>query len=438
MRMSWKFWENSKGKSLASFSRLMEWPTSAYDSVKFLFGMYVQETPPFADWCDGRETLLPELEDLARHNVKGQQLWLWFDLYRRRRGQIEANMLRDAFCSLFDSAADRSKGIGAQIRWLLDFQDRAIAEAGAAPADKKDSVDAAFGVEVPLEYYVAMYQLLAFPDSPYKAGCGPQPPQSQESALCIRLLTGKRNAYECFVPMIDAIKSFEASEIPSWEWLKTPGAHERHLQRRYKNPLFPSDRRTVSTVEVYAARVNDAEALEAARKTVVEIMRAFDDNDWLYAFNEVRERIDATRQQLRRAGGDIATIDNLLKQYRKLVIDTWRARFQEDAQGLEGLEHAERIFAEKERSILGTSFGSQLTNPANPIPASEVIPALLCEDPDTVALYVQVLAGPERIEALKWAAEIVSAADKEGIDIMTIKEQLYALGFPRPQSDGQP
>jgi len=65
MREIWKFWERSQGKSLASFSRLMEWPTSAYDSVKFLFGMYVQSTPPFADWCDGQETLLPELLSLA-------------------------------------------------------------------------------------------------------------------------------------------------------------------------------------------------------------------------------------------------------------------------------------------------------------------------------------------------------------------------------------
>lgn len=432
MREIWKFWERSQGKSLASFSRLMEWPTSAYDSVKFLFGMYVQSTPPFADWCDGQETLLPELDDLARHNVKGQQLGLWFDLYRQRRGPIEANMLRDAFCSLFDSTAEPGKGIGTQIRWLLDFQDRAIAEASAAPADKKAALDAVFGNAVPLEYYIAMYQLLAFPDSPYKAD-GPHPPQSQEIALCIKLLTAKRSAYECFAPMIDAIKHFNATEIPSWEWLRAPGAFERHLQRRWRNPLFPAERRAVSTADVYEARLKDSQAFEDARKAVREIITGFEDNRWLSDLNGFREHIDAAREQLQSVGGDIADLDDLLKKCRTLLMEEWRSRLRGDQQGLEALDEAEDAHTKKE-ALLGTTFWRQLKSPAAPIPKGELVPALLCEDPRTVARFVEVLPETERKDALHWAAAVISAADTEGFDVMTIKEQLYALGFPRSET----
>jgi hypothetical protein len=32
----------------------------------------------------------------------------------------------------------------------------------------------------------------------------------------------------------------------------------------------------------------------------------------------------------------------------------------------------------------------------------------------------------------EWAAQIVKDAEKEGFDILSIKEQLYAVGWPRP------
>ena len=43
-----------------------------------------------------------------------------------------------------------------------------------------------------------------------------------------------------------------------------------------------------------------------------------------------------------------------------------------------------------------------------------------------------MIGDAERADAKQWAAQIVRDAEKEGFDIMSIKDQLYALGWPRP------
>jgi hypothetical protein len=83
--MSWKFWEKPKPSAPTSTATpLIDWDTDAYGSVKFLFGMYVKDTPPFSAWRDADALLRPEIEEMAGTNAKAYQLWLWF-------GQPQAN-----------------------------------------------------------------------------------------------------------------------------------------------------------------------------------------------------------------------------------------------------------------------------------------------------------------------------------------------------------
>lgn len=224
--MAWKFWQKPK---LASPIRPtppdIDWNTDAYDSVKFLCGMYVKDTPPFALWRDPEAELLPEIEELASTNVKAYQLCLWFAMYRSRRGAIEARMLRDAFFNVFDVLSEGDE-FGKQMRWLLDFQEKAVAYVDEIPADKKASVEAGLGTQMPPEYYIAMYQLLGFPESPY-APDKQELPEAQQRALAICLLNGRMAAQEFFTPMLDAIQAFDPAKIPHWEWSKTLGAYER-------------------------------------------------------------------------------------------------------------------------------------------------------------------------------------------------------------------
>ncbi len=57
--MVWKFWQKS---APAAPTRpevpKINWNTDAYEAVKFLCGMYVKDTPPFALWRDPEAELL--------------------------------------------------------------------------------------------------------------------------------------------------------------------------------------------------------------------------------------------------------------------------------------------------------------------------------------------------------------------------------------------
>jgi hypothetical protein len=44
---------------------------------------------------------------------------------------------------------------------------------------------------------------------------------------------------------------------PEIEWEENPGCFERHLQRRYNSPLFPTERRKISREELKQARAKD-------------------------------------------------------------------------------------------------------------------------------------------------------------------------------------
>jgi hypothetical protein len=126
-------------------------------------------------------------------------LWLWFAIYQQRRGAIEATMLRDAFLQLFDALAPGTD-LGDQVRWLLDFQETSVREFAEYPPEKKAALDSAMGMEMPPEYYMAMYQLLAFPESPYRQGKADLP-ASQQRALSVCLLNAKMVAKEFFEPV---------------------------------------------------------------------------------------------------------------------------------------------------------------------------------------------------------------------------------------------
>jgi hypothetical protein len=64
------------------------------------------------------------------------------------------------------------------------------------------------------------------------------------------------------------------------EWHEKPGCFERHLQRRYNNPLFSADRRTISNEELNEARKKDDSNLK-------EFIKQY--TLWLSGANNLRE-----------------------------------------------------------------------------------------------------------------------------------------------------
>lgn len=165
------------------------------------------------------------------------------------------------------------------------------------------------------------------------------------------------------------------------EWRKNPGCFERHLQRRFNNPLFPKNRRIVSADELKIAREKDDK----------------DRKEFLKAYDELFSKIDPQIQ-------DLAIMPNfstkIVQEIQDLLEKDYsvNGNIQEEVEKLEKTEeeiisHLTSLFpsgAEQLKIISALShikrmsFLTQMTRSDSPILKDEQAPSLLSEDMETI------------------------------------------------------
>jgi hypothetical protein len=224
------------------------------------------------------------------------------------------------------------------------------------------------------------------------------------------------------------------TQSTDWIWRARPGAHERHLQRRYNNLLFPALRRIVTLPDVITARRKDDSEFNELREQVktIELPDTLPQN-WGAFLNNIRERIDAAADHAREIGGDTSLIIDLLASTRSNMMLVWRTCLKADSETLRKLDEAEALHI-RQQIIFHADFINQIRRKDRCIPVEEWVPAMLCEDADTVAACWAVWEESMRNQVKLWAAQVVLAAQKEGFNILSIKEQLYVLGWPRQEA----
>lgn len=219
----------------------------------------------------------------------------------------------------------------------------------------------------------------------------------------------------------------------SWAWREKPGAHERHLQRRHNNLLFPAARRVVTTADVEAARQQDG----AEYKDLVDKFRAIDipeeippnHDDYL---DNIREQIDALKERARQIGGDTVKIKDALNDTRLNFADVWHATRKSNPKALAIYEEAEAAYHAHDQELeLRGDFSNQLLRDDPSIPPGEVVPALLTENAESVAAFWQTMPDDQKTSINKWAADCIHDAMTEGFEIGHVREQLLAMGWPR-------
>src|ERR1700693_2685211 len=111
----------------------------------------------------------------------------------------------------------------------------------------------------------------------------------------------------------------------SWAWKEKPGAHERQLQRRYRNLLFPADRRVVTATDVADARRKDAAELKDLMTKVGAINLPEDfPNHWNEYLSNIREEIDGLKKRTRQIGGETTKLMDHLNATRSDMMNIWR------------------------------------------------------------------------------------------------------------------
>jgi hypothetical protein len=218
----------------------------------------------------------------------------------------------------------------------------------------------------------------------------------------------------------------------SWVWKAKPGAHERHLQRRYQNPLFSAARRVVTAADVADARRKDAVELRDLM-TKVGAINLPDDfpNNWNQYLGSIREEIDGLKKRTRQIGGETTKLMDHLNATRSDMMNIWRECTKNtNPENVRLYEIAEASAREYDQTFRG-DFGEQLLRDDPCIPAGELAPSLLCEDPRSVAAFWSMLPEANKPAFDKMVADCIHAATAEGFQIGEVREQLLAMGWPR-------
>jgi hypothetical protein len=391
--MDWRFWKTEKHHEEAH-----DWPTDTHESIRQLLGIYQGAgTPPFASWAAPGIAFTPDIEPTARNGVKGYQLALWFWLFAEKHGTIAARMARETFCLLADAAQPSS---GDTIDALLDLENQLAHSVEAISAEQRTFRQEGLSVELPMEFFLATGTLRLTPDSPY-AGNADVPLEGNDYKLadCFRHAT--EEALAVFQPMIQAVE-FDAKSLPNWRWSARPGAAERHLQRRHRNPLFPLHRQMVTAHDVHEARLADNKALQDIRNEFNEVRHTFSQTqelplNWQPFLEGYRDHVDRLDERRLVAGGQNASLGDAIAAMRADILGTWRAEIQTNRHSLAMLEQDEARKAERRALLYGCDWTAQLLSHGSLIPPEEVVPALLSESTSDLEKAVSGLQSEPRL-----------------------------------------
>ena len=441
----WQFWKKKQP------SNVIEPLLAAAIPLDRLFS----REKPFDEWKPPDTQVLPEHEDFIKTMVYGYQLFTYLQLIEAKFGLEIARIIREYQIIALNRLPEGDAG--EQTSLLLQI----ITDAWKTANDKPIKIPERPDLHTPIEVTMALYLLGFTKGSPYYI-----PPEHRtkdstndhippkvdfhglEWTLAECLLHGKNAAVEVFGPIIQLIelKPETVSDLhrptPSQKtdrqpceliWSQNPGFYERHLQRKYQNPLFPPASRVVTQGEIDTARMRNLSDAETLRKELHHLIK--EETSGIKAadsstLDKIREKIDDLMQRAAEIGGDGGDeIGKSLASLRSGLIADWRKGLQDigNTQALNALEEAEQFVDENIKP-----FRNQFVAQMSRMEPDDVVPALLSEDLETIGLVLKQMGDGSDAQKQFRAAAISLLAEnlQANPPILQLQEKLRVLGVP--------
>ena len=203
-----------------------------------------------------------------------------------------------------------------------------------------------------------------------------------------------------------------------------PGARERHLQRKYGNPLFGQP--VIDLMDIQQARQQDQQELRAFMvqfRSLVEQAAALESNAEADVILGLKEQLDKTYEQCSGLAGDQSEVKAMLKRLLQVIMQAMWQGVGQDLQAHSKLQ-MEAEARESHFALLEHSLIADLLRPDSPIEENELVPTLLSDSAEAVKLAMQ-LFGPEQQAALCQSAdELLSSMDSDHITVQKAQQRL--------------
>jgi hypothetical protein len=194
-----------------------------------------------------------------------------------------------------------------------------------------------------------------------------------------------------------------------------PGRHERHLLRKYENPLFPEAARSLTQAQLTESQRLDHEELVAyigdLRNLVGEAV-ALGPHEQSDVILGLKERLDQAYETACRLADDQTPNKEAIKKLVEVIMrSVWKGAGN-DTLAHQELEQ-EEIARQAHYELLESPLVADLLDPQSPIIEDELLPTLLSADQADFEAAIS-LFDPVQLESLLAQAESQTLADIGG------------------------
>ena len=170
------------------------------------------------------------------------------------------------------------------------------------------------------------------------------------------------------------------------------GIREQHLLRKKDNPLFEDSERDVSNEVLAKARMEDGVEMDAFMsefQTLVQRAAALEANTPSETILEIKEQLDRSYQQCCALPGDQAAVKAAIRKLIETIMRAVESGIGNDAYAQRKLEE-EVLARELHFKLQELPLVAALTAENSPIAEKELVPSLLSEPAETLALTLQL------------------------------------------------
>ena len=378
-----------------------DFPKDIHSANRLVVGSFFKQVAPFTLWKPANLVIKPELEIIAKNTSHFVILKCWYLFLAMQHGRIASNMLMDEMWALIDALdedASNEDNLKSHVKVFMQGIDDAIEHFENTP-DSKRSIKTSNGenIELPWEYFLAIRTLIKSVDSPYFEKKGSDF-NGDEYTLMECFANARFIGQAYFEKLKNSYTTFDPQTLTTWQWKSEPGLYEQHLMRRYASQYFDADKRNISVVDVYEARVKDSNELSSyysqAMRLKKEILDDDAPNNYMDFIMLKREEIDELIDKVIRLGVGANGLDVMLDNLRKSLIDIWKYIYteQNNSKGLELLEKAE-IFNQSNSIKFRPNFINAIGHES--LPAEDVVSAFLSLSFDELKKVVKYMESDE-------------------------------------------
>jgi len=191
------------------------------------------------------------------------------------------------------------------------------------------------------------------------------------------------------------------------------GRAERMLKRQYQNPLFGEA--SIEPFDIQDARQQDmleAETFIEHFRSLVEQVSSLPPNAEADDVLKLKEALDKAYETSAGLAGDQAELQQMIQRLLGLMMQSMWKAVGNDAQGISKLEMEEQA-RQAHFALLQHPLIADMLSPDSPIDEQLLVPCLLSEPVETMALAFQLFEPQQQALLYEQARQLLQAQDPE-------------------------